>query len=89
MKTSPEMPCVASVCHAVGTKVFMLTTLAAPRLVSSVSHYLSLEIKLRVETAMHMYETNNGVVELCTLKNCRMDSDEQTQRMGFYVLRVS
>ena len=68
----------------------MLTTLAAPRTHSSVRHYLSLEIKLPVETAMYTYKTNKAVVvELCAMRYCRMDSNEQTQQMSYHVLRVS
>ena len=67
----------------------MLTSLVAPRTLSSVRHYLSLEIKLRVETAMCMYKTNKGVVvEVCAMRNCRIDSNEQTQQMSYQVLRV-
>jgi hypothetical protein len=70
----------------------MLTTLAAPGTLSSLRHCLSLEIKLRVETAMctRMYKTNKGVVVgLCAMRNCQMDSNEQTQQMSYHVLRVS
>jgi len=56
----------------------VLTTLAAPRTLSSVRHYLSLEIKLPVETAMYVYKTNKGVVvELCVMRYCGILPDGQ------------